>query len=186
MRSLHVDTLAKLKTDHLRAKLLHFDYTPAPVYLTDAPVDIVFDGNTYLGNGMLLGVGDSSQSADIRVSTSTITFDAVDPSMVAILLSNPQHGRAVNISIAILNDDFSVAGLPILMQSMIIDGLPKITDDPSKGKAIIKQKISSEFANWAVKNGRMTTPNNQQKYFPSDTGFDFAAESGKEYPWGRS
>jgi len=185
MRTLNAATLAKLQTDHIAAQLIHFDYTPTPVYLTNAPVDIAHGGNTYLANGQLLGLDNLMQTADIRVSTTAITFDAVDPSMVAILLNNPQHGRDVIISQAILNDDYSIAGDPIVMQSMIIDGLPEITDDPKKGVAIIKQKISSEFANWSVKNGRSTTPASQQKHFPTDTGFDFAAESGKEYPWGK-
>lgn len=185
MRILHPDTLARLKVSHKRAVLVKFDYTPTPVYLTSFAVDISWAGNTYLSNGQLLGIGNVKQTIDIRVSNTTVELDAVDPSLVAILRNNPQHGRAVNIFIAILNDDYSVAGEPIVIPGMIINGAPKITNDPVKGKAVIKQKISSEFANWKQLAGRRTTPTSQQRFFPNDTGFDFAADAGKKIPWGR-
>ena len=184
MRTLHPDTLATLKTNHLRVILFKLDFTPQPVYLSNSSFDVVDAGNTYLGNGQFLDMSKLRQYIDIRVSSITVTLDAVDPSLVAILLGTPQHGRDVEISLAILNDDYSIAGTPIPMSSMIIDGAPSITDDPSKGKATIKQKISSEFANWKQKGGIRTTPASLQRFSPGDTGFDFAAESGKEYKWG--
>lgn len=184
MRNLHADTIAALKTDHGRAILIKLDFTPQPVYLTSTPFDMVFDGNTYLGGGQLLKIGKIKQSIDIRVSNMDLTLDAVDPSLVAILLGLPQHGCDVDVSLAILNDDYSIAGTPIDMGSMIVDGAPNITDDPAKGKAVIKQKISSEFANWKQKGGIRTTPASLRRFSTGDTGFDFAAEAGKEYKWG--
>lgn len=185
MRNIHPDTLTKLKTDHLRALLVRFDYTPVPVMITNAPVDIQYQGETYLANTSLKSLGKIKQSIDIRVSSTSIVMDAVDPSMVAILLSNAQHARKVEIFVVILNDDYSIAGEPISMNSMVIEGTPKIKDDPKKGVATITQQISSEFANWKYKGGRSTTPSSQHRYFPTDTGFNFAAEAGKQYPWGR-
>jgi len=184
MRTLHADTLTALKTDHLRAILIKLDFTPNPVYLSNTAFDIEYNGKTYLGNGQLLGVDKIKQDIDIKVSSITLTLDAVDPSLVAILLGTPQHGRYVSIKLAILNDDYSIIGTPIPMGSMIIDGAPSITDDPNKGVATIKQKISSEFANWKQKGGMRTTAASLQRFAPGDTGFDFAAESGKEYKWG--
>lgn len=184
MRTLHPQTLAALKGDHLRAVLIKLDFTPNPVYLSNTAFDVDYDGNTYLGNGQLLKIGKIHQNIAIRVSTVDLTLDAVDPALVAIFLSSPQHGRAVDISLAILNADYSVAGDVMPMYSMIIDGAPSITDDASQEKAIIKQKISSEFANWRQKGGIRTTPASLQRFAPGDTGFDFAAESGKEYKWG--
>ena len=184
MRTLHADTLLALKVDHLRAILIKLDFTPSPVYLSNTAFNVEYNGNTYLGNGQLLKIGKIKQDIDIRVSTLDLTLDAVDPSLVAMLLGVPQHGRDVEISLAILNGDYSIAGTPIPMSSMIIDGAPNITDNPTKGKAIIKQKISSEFANWKQKGGIRTTPASLQRFSPNDTGFDFAAESGREYKWG--
>jgi hypothetical protein len=189
MRTLHPETLEALKTDHVRAILIKLafvtaDGTPMPVYLSNTAFDISHVGNTFLGNGQLLNIGKIKQDIDIRVSSLDLTLDAVDPSLVSILLGTPQHGRDVDISLAILNSDYTIAGSPIPMSSMIIDGAPNITDDPSKGKATIKQKISSEFANWKQKGGIRTTPASLQRFSPADTGFDFAAESGREYKWG--
>jgi len=185
MRNLHPDTLARLKTSHKRCKLVALQLTPIPVYLTDAPVDIVFDGKTYLANGLLLKMGNFKQTIDIRVSSKDIVFSAVTPEMVAVLLGSPQHGNDVSVLLAILNDDYSIAGNPIIMSSMIVDGNPKITDDPVKGVATITQKVSSEFANWKMTNGRRTTESSQKLHFPNDTGLAFAAEAGKEHKWGR-
>ncbi|MBL4832655.1 MAG: hypothetical protein JKY26_01665 [Pseudomonas sp.] len=184
MLNLHADTLAALKADHKRAVLIKLDYTPNPVYLTNFATDIMYNGATYLSTGQLLKIGEFKQTIDIRVSSTNLTLDAVDPSLVAILRNNPQHGRSVDILLAILNNDYSIAGSPIVMQSMIIDGAPKITNDPLKGVAVINQKISSEFANWKQKQGRRTTPANQHREFPDDTGFDFASDSGTKAPWG--
>jgi hypothetical protein len=184
MRNLHAETLSALKTNHLRSILIKLDLTPSPIYLSNTAFDISHNSKTYLGNGQLLKIGSIHQDIDIRVSTLELTLDAVDPSLVAVLLGSQQLGRKVEISLAILNDDYSVAGEPIKMNSMIIDGAPSITDDPKKGTATIKQKISSEFANWKQKGGIRTTPASLQRFSPDDTGFDFAAESGKEYKWG--
>ena len=184
MRTLHPDTLAALKIDHLRAILIKLDFTPSPVYLSNTAFNLDYAGNTYLGNGQLLNMGKIKQDIDIRVSNLDLTFDAVDPSLVAILLGVQQNGNDVEISLAILNDDYSIAGAPISMSSMIINGAPNGTDDPSKGKAEMKQKVSSEFANWKQKGGIRTTPASLHRFAPGDTGFDFAAESGKEYKWG--
>lgn len=184
MLVLHSDTLARLKEDHHRAVLIKLDLTPAAVYLTNFATDISYKGNSYLSNGQLLGLGNLKQTIDIRVSSATLILDAVDPSLVALIMGSSQQGRDVELSLAILNKDYSIAGSPIAMGAMIIDGAPDITDDPSKGQAIIKQKISSEFANWKQKGGLRTTPASLKRFAPGDTGFDFAAESGKAYKWG--
>ena len=112
MLTLHADTQAALKGDHARALLIKIDFTPTPVFLTTAPCDIEFNGHTYLSNGLLLGLSNLKQSADIRINTINATFDAVDPSMVAILLGQSQHARAVDLHLVILNDDYSIAGTP--------------------------------------------------------------------------
>lgn len=189
MRTLNTSTLTALKADHLRAILIKLDFVdnngdPTPVYLSNTAFDIEYSGHTYLGNGQLLKVGKIQQDIDIKVASMNLLLDAVDPSFVAILLGTPQHGRNVSIDLAILDTNYSVIGSIIPLNSMIIDGAPTITDDPEKGIATISQKISSEFANWQQKGGIRTTPASLQRFAPGDTGFDFAAEAGKEYRWG--
>ena len=184
MRDLHPDTLAALKTDHTRTILVKMDLTPNPIYLNNACFDVYHNGNTYLGNGSLLKAPSIRQDIELRVGTMSIELDAVDPSLVAIFLGADQQGRDVTLSLAILGSNYSVVGDVIHMASMIIDGKPSITDDPKKGKAVIKQKISSQFANWKQKGGIRTTPASLQRLSPGDTGFYFASESGKEYKWG--
>ncbi|MFT6586093.1 MAG: hypothetical protein ACJAUY_000674 [Cognaticolwellia sp.] len=185
MKIINPDTLARLKVDHKRATLISLEFTPFPVYLTNTPFNIVYNGNTYLANGQFLQMGSLSQTLDIRVGSTSIVFDATDPSFVAILRGQSQNSRKVNISLAILNDDYTVAGDVIVMQRMIIDGAAKVEDNPSQGKATITQKISSDFANWSQKAGRRTTPASQQRYFPNDTGFDYAAYADNDIKWGR-
>ena len=184
MRTLHPDTLAAIKTDHIRAVLIKLDLTPSPVYLSNTSFDVSYNGNIYLGNGSLIGIDSIRQDISIRISTVNLKFDAVDPSLVALFLGQPQHGRDVEVSLAIINSNYSIIGDIIHMYSMIIDGSPSISDNPSKGTATIKQKISSVFANWKQKGGIRTTPASLQRFAPNDTGFDFAAQSGRAYKWG--
>jgi len=185
VRALHPETLTWLKQDHYRAILLKINYTPTPVFLTNTAFDVVYNGDTYVANGKLLKIGNPKLSIDIRTNRSTLMLDAVEPSLVSILRNNVQTGRLVEQFIAILKPDYAIAGEPIQLPTMVLEGAPKITNDPEKGKAIIEQKVASEFANWSQKGGRRTTPASQHRFFPNDTGFDFAAESGKQYPWGR-
>ena len=184
MRTLHNDTLSALKSDHIRTILVKMDLIPDPIYLNNTCFDVNHNGNTYLGNGSLLNAGSISQDIEIRVATTTIELDAVDPSLVAIFLGSEQQGRDVTLSLAILDSNYSVVGNVIPMSSMIINGSPNITDNPKRGVSVIKQNISSEFANWKQKGGVRTTPASLQRLSPGDTGFNFAAESGKEYKWG--
>lgn len=185
MKNLHPDTKEKLQGDHLRAILVMIDFTPLPLYLTSTPFDIEYDGNTYLATGQLLDINALKQTIDIRVGSSNLKLSAVDPSLVAIFRNNSQNNSTVTTELAILNDDYSIAGEPIKLQTGVIDGSPKITDNPTKGEATIEQKLSSAFANWKQKSGRRTTPASQQRFFPEDTGFDFAPNAVNDVKWGR-
>lgn len=184
MRTLHPDTLAKLKTSRISVYLLKLDLTPTPIYLTNAPVDITYAGNVYLGNSKVLSIGKFVQTSDLRINAITIEFDAAEPSLTAIFLNNSQVARNVEIYYAILNDDYSIAGSPILMERRSIDGDPNIIDNPKTGKATLKIKASTDWANSKATNGRTTTPESQHREFPNDTGFDFAPMASKEIKWG--
>ncbi len=185
MRTLHPATLAKLKTSRISVYLLKLDLTPTPVYLTNAPVDITYNGNIYLGNSKVLKMGKLVQTSDLRINAITLEFDAAEPSLTSLFLNNSQVARAVEIYYAILNDDYSIAGTPILMERRSIDGDPAITDNPKTGKAVLKIKASTDWANSKATNGRATTPERQHQEFPNDTGFDYAPMASKEIKWGR-
>ena len=69
-----------LSGDHIFAHLLKFEFTLGAVYLTDAGYDISWSGNTYLANGLLLGMDSPKFTSELRVGEISLTFSAADQS----------------------------------------------------------------------------------------------------------
>ena len=162
--------------------LITLNTTPAAIYLTDCAFNVPNNGNTYLGNGLLIDFKAVTLRSEISVNKSKITFSAVEQSMTSVLLNTRQINRNVIIERAYLNADGTVlATLPFTVLQIV--GEPSISSDFDK--ATISLPVASIWSDFNKINGRRSTTASQQKEFPNDTGHFLAADAGKEYKWGR-
>lgn len=153
-------------------------------YFTEADHDIEFGGNTFLGNGIVLGMGTPKYTAEPRVNETTITFSGADLTMNALILNN---NGALNKRLFVDRIYLDGNAQPIADYAMRLNNW-RIVGHKAKeswsGESNVSLKIASELADWKKPAGRRTTPASQQRFYSGDKGFDFAASVRKELVWG--
>jgi hypothetical protein len=158
------------------------------VYMTDAPFPILWNGNTYLANGHLLGFDAIEEDTQLNISSTTLVLtgcDAAGPTWVASVLAEEYIDRRVVVRKAMLHGADGVLDAPITIFDGRMDQ-PVIDDDPVNGTCRVSVTASSHFADFERVIGRRTNDAVQQLHFSSDKFFEFASEIPlKVVIWGR-
>ncbi|QDP59296.1 MAG: hypothetical protein Tp136SUR676911_35 [Prokaryotic dsDNA virus sp.] len=153
-------------------------------YFTEAAFDIEFGGNTFLGNGLILDMGTPKYSAELRVNQISVNFSGADLTMNALLLNN---SGALNKRLFVDRVWLDSSSQPVGDYAMRLNNW-RIVGSGSKenpnGESVVSLKVASELADWKKPAGRRTTPASQQRFYPGDKGFEFAAAVQKEVIWG--
>ncbi len=182
------DKLAEKKV--FVADLLEFHFSTA-LYFTTANINLSYDSptapdsgaNTYIAQGLFLNYKDIVENSDLRVGTLDLSFTAVDPTMVAVLLNNDFIDKRVVLYRAVLQDDYSFTANDVFT---IFDGRIsgwRITE--SQNSANVNLAVASFFADFNRANGRRTNPASQNLHFSGDKGMDFSPQIVKDIKWGR-
>jgi len=178
---------------------LHFDDSIwDDVFLTDNFHDIELDtptqssAKTFSAVGNLLNFSAVTETTKLAVNTITISLSGVDNRATGIigkLMQSPIMNKRV-----VLYRSFGVTGTTDLTKTyQIFDGNVKSWNfDESSGTATISINVSTHWANFEQKNGRITntsTQSNTTKYgstqkFSSDRGFEFASAMIGDIQWG--
>jgi hypothetical protein len=167
---------------------LHFS---TPLYFTTTNINLQYDSptapesgvQTYLAQGLFLNYGDIIENSDLRVGTLELSFTAVDPTMVAVLINNDFIDRRVVLYRLVLNSDYSFTDDDVFT---IFDGrISGWTLREEQGSANVTLSVASFFADFNRTNGRRTNPASQNLFFPNDKGMDFSPQIVKDIRWGR-
>lgn len=178
---------------------LHFDdATWDDVFLTDNFHDVELDtptqsaARTFSAVGSLLSFAAITETTKLAVNTITISLSGVDnrgTGIIAKLMQSPIMNKRV-----VLYRSFGVTGTTDLTKTyQIFDGNVKSWNiDESSGTATISINVSTHWANFEQKNGRITntsTQSNTTRYgsttkFSSDRGFEFASAMIGDIQWG--
>ena len=86
------------------------------VYLTNSFIDLSYDSDTapdsgannYTAQGQFLALGNVDESRDLRVSSMTLAFTAVDFTTLAYVLNNEYIDRRVVLYRAVLDDNYAI------------------------------------------------------------------------------
>ena len=178
---------------------LHFDDAVwDDVFLTDNFHDVELDtptqsaARTFSAVGSLLSFAAITETTKLAVNTITISLSGVDnrgTGIIAKLMQSPIMNKRV-----VLYRSFGVTGTTDLTKTyQIFDGNVKSWNiDESSGTATISINVSTHWANFEQKNGRITntsTQSNTKRYgsttkFSSDRGFEFASAMIGDIQWG--
>ena len=154
-------------------------------YLTDAPVDISYSGNTYLSARGVLGISDIMEEDEIKIENVDISLSGVSTDNVKLFLDYDYIDRRVLIHRTILDDNYGIVGTPILVFDGRLDQ-PRLTEDFQARTAILSVSASSHWADFTSGNGRHTNDTEKQTLFTGDNFFANATETQKDVKWGRS
>jgi len=183
-RTIASSTLTKLQsTDFVLTHLLKIDLS-TPLYLTENPFNITYDGNTYQTSASLVSVGSVTESTDLKVGEINITFSGVDTSVLQTILSQNLINRQVQTWKVVVNDETG---------AIIGDPIPSFTGyitsfrlDESPPESSVSVNAASHWADFNKKNGRFTNNNSQQNIFSGDLGMQYAANTIKDLKWGNA
>lgn len=84
--------------------LYEVTFEDGTVYVTDAPIAITWNGNTYTALGQALGFDGVEDSADLKIVQARIRFGIAEQSMIAALLNQEYVGRRIVIRKALLKE----------------------------------------------------------------------------------
>lgn len=164
-----------------RCHLVTFHFKNATLRYTENAFDVVYLGNTYLANGLLLDMGEPRYTSELRVNETEIALSGADLTTTAIILNEPPYNRLVTVERAYL-DGPNVIGEPIPLVNWFVSDFG--ISDSANGESVVTIALASEFANWEKPSGRRTTESSQQAFYPLDKGMQFAAGVKKQLKWG--
>lgn len=164
---------------------LELDDPTGTLRLTDAPIDLVHDGETYTRAGHLLGVGDIEETAALLVNNITVTLAGVDQALTALVLAEDYIDRVLRVHRGLLHSNRQeLAEAFVIFEGRV--NRPALSEDPEDGSSTVALEASSAWVDFERTPGRTTNHDQQQQYFPGDLGFEFASEIFRDLPWGRA
>lgn len=141
----------------------------------------VLNGNTYSGNGALVGVSNLREVLGAQANGLTITISGIDMEMVSLLLNETASNKTGTLYMAWLDIDYNILGSDILFSG----DLDRIKIKETPGYSIIDVDYESKLIRLKNKRERLWTHNFQQSLYPGDTGFQYLDSiKNKRIYWG--
>lgn len=187
MKTIDTATQAELdKQNYYIASLVSFyGIGGTDTFLTDAPQDISYSGNTYLCARGLLGISAIQEDEDLKIEQVEIVLTGIDSENVKLFLDYDYIDRRVTIHRAVITDAATIVGSPVLIFDGRLDQ-PRVTEDWSSRKADVGVSAASHWSNFEESSGRHTNDTEQQVLFTGDVFFDKAADTQKDIKWGKA
>jgi hypothetical protein len=160
------------------------DIGPTPVYLTDGPGDITWDGKTFQSMGTLLAISDLTEEEDLKIETVDISLSAIDTDIVKLFLDYDYIDRRVVIHRAVVGSNYQPVGTPALVFDGRLDQ-PRLVEDWQSKTATLGVSASSHWSDFDASSGRHTNDTEHQVLFPGDTFFINSTETQKDVKWGK-
>jgi hypothetical protein len=163
--------------------LLELDLSPT-VYLTDAAVQINWNGNTYFPSAVL-SFSDIGETMDMALERVTVALSGVDQTIIAVLLLYEYINRAARLRRAMLTEELTVIADPNVLIAGRLDS-PLVATDPESGTCTASIDIVSRWTPLGHRRGRYTNTEHQALFFSTDRGFDDVAETDEVIIWGKA
>lgn len=104
------------------ALLVEMNFVSGMVYATSAPIDIVWNGNTYLG-GRQVGVEEVKDQGG-EVQGLRFSLSGVPSELIAVALNEEFQGRSVVLRVALLDPDTQAIGHVMQLWAGTMDQMP--------------------------------------------------------------
>lgn len=174
-----------VKSQNMPVHLVSVHFDAITLYMNDSYKTISFNEVDYLGIGHFMGFSDIEETADVMVSSMTLSLSGVDKIWIANVLDNDYINRIIKIHIAFLDVDSNALIIdPVLIFEGQMDS-PTISEDPDAGKSTVSITATNSWVDFTRKTGRHANNEEQQVRYPGDKGFEFASQNIDNLIWGR-
>ena len=166
--------------------LIKLEFASGIVYLTTSPMDILWNGNNFIALGGALSFDGVTENGNVIAPSVGLRLDGVDRTILALILADEYLGRSVTIWRVYMSGgtiiDSPLQYGPMLMTESFRYEETRVGDKPT---ATIRTSLSSRTIVGKVSRGILPTLNSHQRFFPTDTFFQFTASLvGKRIQWG--
>lgn len=121
-RDITDDSLEAIDAQVVRnAILIEADFPSEIVRISTDIEDIIYQGNTFIGAGILLTIEAISESLDSRANGASITITGLETTILMKFLEEEYQGRPVRSWIVFLNENREIIGEPIVYFTGILD-----------------------------------------------------------------
>jgi len=173
VKTLSTAQLAAVAGEHVSTcHLVQLAFASGTVYLTDAPHDIVWGANTYLGAGR---AGNIEPTRETLAGEATgLRFSLAGPigEFVAVALAEHVQGKPADVYVAWFDANGVLIDTPTLEWRGLTDVMP-VQDAPDQ--SVISVTAESRFAQFNRPKVRRHSDQDQQAAHPGDKFFQYAA-----------
>ena len=164
------------------AATFHFARGAQPVRLWTGLRPIVIEGETYQGVGAFGQVGAVSETTETKAVGLALTLSGIPSNIVNDAIYSDFQGDFVDLYIGNVDADGDLDGRPFQIFRGIIDNM---IIEESGVTTRITLKVETTMLELERPRESRYTPEEQQRRFPGDRGFDYVAGlQTKEIQWG--
>ncbi len=135
--------------------LLRIDFS-TPVYITNAPYDISYGGNTYLSSSLILNFPTITESLKIRPETLKLSLSGATTGVYALLLLEEKGA-----------DTYIYRHMPSIPETtLMFQGFTdnyNTDEDVGSGTTSVALNIANHWSNWDAKTGTYLSDAEQQR-----------------------
>lgn len=162
-------------------RLVDAEFTGGTVYLWDGIGDLSWNGNTYLGAGELLGIGEIVESVEVRIESMVIHFSGITAAYKSLALQSVDLKNQATVRLALLDSSGVVIADPDVL---FIGNMDSVSLKEGGETARFDLVLQNELVKTQQPKERRYTDEDQKAIYPNDTFFRHSLNAEKETRWG--
>jgi len=193
MRSFDTDLRESLQGYEIQIfHLVSLDIEGDIVYLTDYHRNLTFDGQIWVAAGHLLQFTNIKENRELRIDEVTLSLSGIDQILVSAALQNNIIDKKLKIYLGVHHRDeqygSTIKADPLYVDPLLIfeGSVSSLAISETDDTVTVSVTATNYFADFNRRNGRHTTDEEQQHYFPGDKGFEFSTRIRKDIKWGKA
>lgn len=155
------------------------------IWITNAPRNISYGGQTYLALGHFLGFSNIDEQDKLTISDVTVTFSGIPAfddggrSFLSMVLEHDYIDKRVRIYRAFFDRETFIDAF-LMFEGRISS--PVIKDNPGQSTTVAIT-VSNNWVDYDKTNGMLTNDARHQVLYPGDIFFEHASENTKDIVW---
>ncbi len=153
-------------------------FDTAPVRFWTGIGNRTLEGNTYIGAGSLITIGDLEEVGDLSAKSVTITLSGLTQEIVALALVEPYQRRLCRIMLGAVGSSDVIEMFSGKMNTMTIEDAPE--------GATVNLTLESRLVELGRARPRRYNHESHIARYPGDMFFSYVADlQDRQIPWGR-
>lgn len=152
------------------AILINIEFSGSELWLWNGIGDLVFNGDTYLGNGWFQGFGSVKEEGDLTPQGIDITLTGIPSSLVSLILSQSVQNKFGRLYLGFLDNSGAIINDPFLMYEGNLD-VPQLVEDANG--PIIRISIENRLLDLDRPRDFRYTHESQKIFYDDDKGFEY-------------